>query len=123
MEASEICKGCTTHQCCKNQPMHRRDFARIQKYLPKPVKINDIGNDFITFPYAQCPFLTDAGCIVPFEERPLNCCYFPFRFLKAKHGAFIQMLDVGFCPCWKEWGDHKAEALTFWKSHGGKEFR
>ena len=123
MEAKDICKGCETHQCCKNQPMFRREFARVQKYLKEPVKIADIGNGMITFPYKQCPFLSESGCIIPFEDRPLNCCYFPFRFMRTTHGNAIQMLDVGYCPCWKQWGDLKAEAFTFWKKMGGREYR
>lgn len=120
MNAPEICSKCQTHQCCKNQPMLRKEFARVQQYLSGPVKITDIGNGVITFPYKQCPFLSDTGCVIPHDEKPLVCKMFPFVFQPARHGNVIQLLDIGHCPMWREWGEKKVEAFTFWRSLNAK---
>lgn len=36
-----------------------------------------------------CPFLSDFGCSLPYEIRPLDCRIFPFAFLLKDRNLFI----------------------------------
>jgi Fe-S-cluster containining protein len=57
-----------------------------------------------------CPGLTDTGCIMPYEERPLMCRLYPWIAVpilgtRQKDAYTDLLLYTTTCPQWKAFGD------------------
>ena len=68
-----------------------------------------------------CPALTDSGCAMDHEDRPIACQLYPFQFIAMPNSTYMIMLDVGLCPYWRTFGEGYEEALSWFKTYMQRE--
>lgn len=56
------------------------DFSNYYKEHAASKNISENG-DFLSEPYAPCPFLSNHGCILTDEEKPFDCKIWPLRIM------------------------------------------
>lgn len=123
METPMMCKECGG-ACCKNYTSFTRDeWEVLHKYadpqrivFSRPTVIMTGRDDgFWITQEKGCPALTETGCVIPHDERPLNCRLYPFVRIKA-YGENRQVVDelllaTKTCPFWRELGAKRDEAM------------
>jgi len=101
----EFCKECG--KCCdiiKEMPLFlsKKEYGDL-KNAGYEFEVFDVDEGYII--NDTCPFVSDKGCTLPKELKPLDCEMFPLAFV-FKNGKFEFYLNKK-CPYWdkisKEW--------------------
>ena len=91
-----VCKGL----CCRRGVvvLSHREVEMLGAYRGYIKEIEtEVGKIFfIDKSLDDCPCLTDAGCIIPQDIRPLDCRIYPLNLMLA--GGRIHLLVSRLCP-------------------------
>lgn len=116
MERLDLCKACEK-RCCTRPSLTTDEYVHLcvavgndNVLAYSPVWIN---NGWM-FEREGCPALTDKGCCLPHEKKPLNCRLFPWLVVPIygplQKDVYNTLLLYTNCPQWKAFGDNYEEA-------------
>ena len=116
MYKPDLCKNCKEH-CCTRPCLTTDEYLRLYNYVGND-KIQSHGpvwiNDAWMFERG-CPGLTDKGCIMAYEDKPLMCRLFPWiavPILNDLHkDAHNDLLLTMRCPQWRAFGENYESAM------------
>ena len=124
MEKPRLCAGCRT-QCCDNHPiMMDSEIRRMMEVVGQPAviaatpKMESPGWNRLS---GKCPALTDSGCVMDHDDRPIACQLYPFQFIAMPGGWWRIMLDVSLCPYWRTFGEGYDSALQSFMAYMQRE--
>lgn len=94
---SNLCKKCGG-PCCKEYDifLSKKDINNIKKFKGK-FKIKKEDNSIYMSHYRKCCFLSEKGCILKENQKPLDCRLFPLVFIfNNKKIEFYIMKDCKY---------------------------
>ncbi len=128
MISSNACAACGG-KCCLYPALRPDEYIRMSNAIgnDKLVKtgILPLDNGWLRLK-GPCPALTDHGCALSYEDRPIVCKIYPWMLIPSKRferpghfekgvwkednapgdrGLFELFLDVKYCPAWKVFGE------------------
>jgi Uncharacterised protein family (UPF0153). len=109
----ELCKDCGGN-CCRHPNMTTAEYERlvmaIGREKAEAAGPQKLGNWWMF--RDTCPGKLDAGCVLPYGDRPLACKIYPFVAIPSINGSIAGhelLLDLRHCPRWKEFGERYEE--------------
>lgn len=115
MEKRNFCAECKG-KCCKKTYFSFADFHNlVEKIGMKDAMMGMTVLDDGFISGDPCPALTETGCVLEYNKRPILCRWYPFIPIMTKSREYALLLATKTCPYWREFGelyDEQMEEFT-----------